>query len=252
MKFHASLPRTLYNIPLVVFLVTLAGCESAPRVAPVSDPFAVTTHPRWSVGDTYVYRYLDGYRNNPPGQVSFEISSIENNHVVLNVTPTVAREGVVRTELHTRDGGRLRIPIDSHAQPVEYVFAQPYPAYLFPLAPGKSWSVRVKASDESKRERNVLVQGKVMGAERIKVPAGEFDVIKVRRYTYPADADHRPATRIQEIEWYAPSLGRAVRMERQGEWIEPASACSDPIACDGTRHGEWHVYELESIRTSAP
>ncbi len=35
----------------------------------------------------------------------------------------------------------------NHDQPVEYEFAQPYPAYDFPLDVGKTWSLRVNATN---------------------------------------------------------------------------------------------------------
>jgi hypothetical protein len=222
----------------------LAGCQSAPSLPLAGDPFAIVAAPSPAVGDTYVYRYADGYGHKPPGQVIYRVEAVDNDRAVVAVAPDLRREGVARTEVYARDGNWLRHPIISHDQPVDYEFATAYPAYAFPLAPGKSWSLRVRATGTE--PRSVRVDGKVLGAERIRVPAGEFDTIKIRRTVYAGDTDYRTETRISEIDWFAPSLGRPVRTERQAQWREYRSACPHFPGCDPVQRGEWHVYELVS------
>ncbi|MNC86813.1 hypothetical protein D3C83_24940 [compost metagenome] len=127
--------------------------------------------------------------------------------------------------------------------PVEYVFATAYPAYVFPLEPGKSWSVRVKATVPSLDEhRSVRVDAWVIGRERIRVPAGEFDTVKIRRAVYPGDSRFAlMETQIFEFDWYAPALGRAVRTERRSNWLD-LSQCGKDGMCEF--RGDWSIYEL--------
>ena len=81
-----------------------------------------------------------------------------------------------------------------------------------------------------------------MGNERISVPAGEFDTIKVRRFVYPGDTYFtQTETRITEVDWYAPALGRPVRTERKSEWLD-VSQCTEQDGCDF--RGNWDVIEL--------
>jgi len=94
----------------------------------------------------------------------------------------------------------------------------------------------------------VRVDGKVLGNERIRVPAGEFDTIKVRRFVYVGDWDgFRLETNIMETEWYAPVLGRPVRSESKSEYIDNSQCRRN--GCPPIR-GDWNVYELMS-HTSA-
>ncbi len=199
-----------------------------------------------AAGDTYVYQVVNAYNREVLGKVQHQVSTTDAGRVTVSVSPDAAAAGAERTEVYTNDGNWLRAPVESHGVPVEYEFAAPYPAYAFPLDPGKTWSVRVSASVPSLgARRSVRVDGRVLGAERVRVPAGEFDAIKVMRFVYPGDEgrNHASETRITETEWYAPALGRPVRTERKSEWINP-SECSQHGGCDF--RGSWEVIELVS------
>ena len=157
-----------------------------------------------------------------------------------------------RTEVYTPDGNWLRHPLINHDQPVEYDFAQPYPAYMFPLDTGKSWSLRVNAVNSVTGKRaSVRVDGEVLGTERITVPAGAFDTIKVRRRTYAGDSEGaRNETNIVETEWYAPALGRAVRTDRNSSYMDQ-SRCSDEMSSCSPVRGDWHILELVEAGSAA-
>ena len=159
--------------------------------------------------------------------------------------------GRQHTEVYTPEGNWLRHPLINHDQPVEYEFAQPYPAYVFPLDTGKSWSLRVYAtSPASDRRNSVRVDGEVLGTERISVPAGAYDTIKVRRRIYAGDfVGERSETNITEPDWYAAAPGRAVRSESKSGYMDPARCSDEMSACRAVR-GDWHVFEL--IEVGAP
>ena len=192
-------------------------------------------------GDTYVYRFSNGYSNEARGQISHRIEKVDADRMVVSVTADNPSAGIARTEIYTNEGDWLRHPITNHDQPVEYEFAPAYPAYPFPLEPGKSWSVRVNATNPATGRRNsVRVDGTVLGAERIRVPAGEFDTIKIRRLVYAGDWDYfRRETNITEIDWYAPALGRVVRTESKSEYLDLTRT-----RCCVRVPGDWNVYEL--------
>jgi hypothetical protein len=199
-------------------------------------------------GEKYVYRIVNGYNNEVRGQLYYQVGKVDPNAYIVSVTPDSPWGGVDRTEIYTTDGNWWRRPLASHGQNVEYVFKSAYPAYVFPLEQSKSWSVRVNAMvPGDARTRSVRVDGTVLGRERIRVPAGEFDTFKVRRLVYAGDADARYAeTKIIEFDWYAPALGRSVRTDTKSEYI-------DSWSCGGGRRGgggsclyrgEWEVFEL--------
>lgn len=202
-----------------------------------------------AVGDAYTYRFVNGYSKEPRGQVLLRVTSAEPAGVTYSVMPDNAMAGWQHTVVLTPEGNGLRLLIDSHGEKVEYAFATAYPAYVFPLDAGKTWSLRVKAAvaDDS-RGRSVRVDGKVLGTERIRVPAGEFDTIKVRRYVYPGDqAFMLSETHITETDWYAPALGRAVRTERRSRYVDQ-NLCGLFPPCEA--HGDWDIYELVEVRAA--
>lgn len=243
-------PPHQFRLGAIGVLLLLAGCQVAPSLPLAGNPFAPTERPRLEIGDIYIYRFSDGYGNLQGGKVSYRVDRIDADRVVMSVAPDVGREGVARTEIYTGDGNWLRHPLNSHDERVDYEFAPAFPAYVFPLEPGKSWVMRVKATNAAAGSRSIRVQGKVLRAERIRVPAGEFDTIKIRRYIYAGDMDYRGETYIIQTDWYAPELGRAVRSESQSEWRR-YRRCEDFLFCDPTAAGDWDVYQLVSLPSRA-
>lgn len=202
-------------------------------------------------GDVYVYRLVNGYNKEVVGQLRYQVSKVERGNVTFSVTPDNPSAGVERTEIFTKEGNWLRHLLENHGQKVEYEFAAAYPAYVFPLEPGKSWSLRVSATvPTTGQRRSVRVDGRVIGNERIRVPAGEFDTVKIRRLVYPGDADYYlPETHIIEFDWYAPALGRTVRTERKSDYLD-LTRCHEESSC--VYHGDWDVFELVDIRALKP
>ncbi len=205
-------------------------------VAPAS--FAATP----SAGDTYTYRLINGYNRETTGQIRYEFTAASTAQgQVVSVTTDNNLIGPDRTELYTSDGQWLRRTLDSHGVNVEYEFSPALPA----MSGGNAWSTRVNAKVPSENaSRSVRIDGEVLGNERIRVPAGEFDTIKIRRIIYSGDREHmRGETRIVELDWYAPTLGRTVRSETRSSWR--VSSCGRGM-CD--HQGNWNVLEL----TEAP
>ena len=196
-----------------------------------------------AVGDAYSYQLVNGYNKEVRGKVRYQVDRVDADRFTVSVTPDNAEAGWAHSVTYTSEGNWLHNLVESHGVPVEYVFATAYPAYVFPLVPGKSWSVRVNATVPATGERrSVRVDAWVIGNERIRVPAGEFDTIKIRRAVYPGDSRFSlMETQIFEFDWYAPALGRAVRTERRSNWLD-LSHCGKDGMCDF--RGDWNIYEL--------
>jgi hypothetical protein len=204
-----------------------------------------------SVGDIYTYRLVNGYNGQVRGHLENRVDKIDASGITVTVTPDSPHAGSGVTKLFTKEGNWLRHPVESHGVKVMYKFASAYPAYVYPLEPGQSWSVRVKASVAGEtKTRSVRIDGKVLQTERIRVPAGEFDTVKIRRLVYSGDPNYdQMETQIIEYEWYAPALKRAVRLERRSEWKDPGR-CGVATGCDF--YGDWDVLELVETRVAKP
>ena len=220
------------------------ACVASGLVACAAAALAVTGHAAApAMGDTYVYSVVNKYSKEALGQLRFRVEKVEAESVTVSVTPSAPSAGAARTHVYAKGGNWLRHPMESHGKPVEYVFTSPYPAYVLPLEKGKSWSQRVQARVEgSQRGRSVRVDGRVLGNERVRVPAGEFDTIVIRRLVYTGDAENfMTETQVMETEWYAPELGRPVRFERNSGWLD-TSQCGRGRGCDFK--GDWNMIEL--------
>ena len=65
---------------------------------------------------------------------------------------------------------------------------------------------------------------------------------------YAGDIDFpNTETTIVETEWYAPSLGRSVRMITKSGWYNNSRRGGNKDT-----YGDWDIYELVSVSASAP
>ncbi len=201
--------------------------------------------------DTYGYRISNGYNSEVRGKISYHVAKSEADRVEVAVTTDTPSAGSARTEIYTRNGNWLRHPLASHDQLREYEFTKPLPVYVPPADADGSWSVRINAIEPATGRRDsVRVDGKVLGNERVTVPAGTFDTIKIKRWTYVGDWDgFLRETRIEETDWYAPALGRPVKTDSKSSW-QDTSRCTRG-GCPWFR-GDWNIIELAEIGAAKP
>ena len=204
-----------------------------------------------ATGDAYVYRVLNGYNSEPRGKVEYRVQKTEADRVELAVTTDTPSDGVARTEIAAKDGNWLRRALASHDQLRDFAFTSPLPVYTRPSPETGAWSTRVDAVDPATGQRSsVRVDGEVLGNERVTVPAGTFDTIKIKRNTYLGDFDtFRRETKVEDVDWYAPALGRPVRSESKSSW-QDYSRCTRG-GCPWFR-GDWNISELVEIRAAKP
>ncbi len=204
-----------------------------------------------ATGDAFIYRISNGYNSELRGNISYRIANAEADRVEMTVTTDTPGTGGARTEIYTRDGNWLRHPLASHDRLRELEFRTPLPVYAPAGDSSGSWSARVDAIEPATGQRSsVRVDGEVVGKERITVPAGTFDTIKIVRRTYAGDWDgFLRETRILDVEWYAPALGRPAKSETQSEW-QDTSRCGRG-GCPWFR-GDWNVFELAAITPAQP
>ena len=204
-----------------------------------------------ATGDAYVYRVSNGYNNEVRGTISYRVEKVAADRIDVAVTTDTPSAGVARTESYTKDGNWLRHALVNHDQLHDYEFPQALQVYALPGDTDGSWSVRVDAVDPATGRRNsVRVDGEVLGSERISVPAGTFDTIKIRRRMYAGDWDgFMRETRTLEIDWYAPALGRAVKSDSKSEW-QDLSRCGRN-GCPWFR-SDWNIFELAEINAAKP
>jgi hypothetical protein len=224
----------------VIFTLVAAAAIAAASLRPAMAAQA-------AAGDTFVYRVVDGYSSEPRGQISYRVDSADAGRVVMSVFTERSGSKLAATEIYTPDGNWLRHPVVNRDRGVDYEFSQAYPNYDMPLDNGKQWSGRVNAVNPATGLlRSVRVDAEVIGTERVRVPAGEFDTIKIRRTVYAGDGEYRLGeTTIFETDWFAPALGRSVRVARKSGYIDTSRGRENRAV-----RGDWDIYELVSAPTA--
>lgn len=198
-------------LPALLDTVALLAACATPGTGPASVGL-----PALRAGDAWAYNRLNGYNGELEAVVKYEVAEVKGGTVQVRVFKNGKLAGS-RTYASGWNPLRGKLPDGTRVG-----FEPPYPAFPFPLVLGKSWkqSIVALAPAAGKRTR-ITVYGWVRGWERVKVPAGEFDALKVRRQAYLDDADWwRTATEIEETAWYAPGVGRFIKHEERSHYRE--------------------------------
>lgn len=240
----------------VLFLAAtlLAACASPlPQTPPAGTP-AILTAPEIRIGDTWTYRVRDGYTGLERGTQSHRVTDASPGRISVAVSGAGRRD---ETHVYDREWNWLRHPA-TNLQSFDYSPA--YAALAFPLAAGKRWHARAMATDPADGRRfPVWIDGAALGWERVKVPAGEFDALKIERIVYLEYWEYtvRGRSVIREYEWYAPAAKQAVKREASSQYL---SYLADGRSVSGFMHvkdkdggggpryvpDDWLIYELAS------
>ena len=142
----------------------LAGCASPPEVPPPPGAAQVPP-PAVKQGDYWEYAVRDAYTGLPRGVYRYTVSSADAQRIVVDVTRDGER---VDTHLYTPEWGGLEHPLRNLQR---FRFTPPYPAYAFPLYPGRSWHSVVSSTDPvTQRSYRTHVYANVGGWRRIRCP----------------------------------------------------------------------------------
>jgi len=243
--------RVNHFVAAAVAIVS-AACAPIPIGTPLSSN-ATATSPVLAVGDNWTYRVRDAYTGIERGTERYTVDQTSGGHVVLTVAPASGGE---QTHVYDSQLNWLKRPATNLQ---EFSYSPAYPAYNFPLTPGKTWQTRLSATDPADgKSYPVRVDGRVVGWERVKVPAGEFDTLKIQRVVYFGYwvGAVRGNSQIIEYEWYAPAVKQSVRREAQSQYRNVLGAINtgfvrvdvDDGSDDGPRYidEDWLVSELMS------
>jgi hypothetical protein len=224
----------------------LAACATTVE-APVPPPAGVATVPAPAIkpGAFWEYAVRDGYSGLPRGLYRYTVSRVDPDRVVVDLTRDGQR---VDTHLYTPEWNGLEHPLRNVQR---FRYSPAFPAYSFPLFPGQSWRRVVSSTSvETGRSYRTHVHASVGGWRRIRVPAGEFDALEIRRRIYAGNGEFFTLQEeIDEVDWYAPSIGQVVASEGNSSHIDTSRSGGGrgrPLRV----RGDWLVAEL--VRHSAP
>jgi len=230
----------------VVALLIAACATPLPQTPPAGMPAQVAATPvTVAVGDVWRYTANDGYTGLPQPDFTYRVTAVQNNAITVE-----AQHGnQAWAERYARDWNWLEHPMTNLQN---FRYEPPYPALPFPLYAGKTWHSYINATDPATgRVNRVRIDGKVLGWERVTVPAGQYDTLKIERYVYAGNAAFfRGEERIREYDWYAPQAGFVVRHEGLSEYVDTSKSCR--FADCMLIKNDWTVMQLASHRKAAP
>ena len=142
---------------------------------------------------------------------SRQVIDVNAQRIVCEVASTDPAFAAGRAE-YTREWNLLSrpaaaVPGDAPDPENRWRWAPHYPQFRFPLAPGRRWAGTATVENRATDTRNVhTFEARVLGAARITVPAGIFDVLPVHFESSVASDDGQAqlAWRNVEVLHYAP------------------------------------------------
>lgn len=204
--------------------------------------FAQVNAPTLTPGQSWTYREINRF------------NGLQRDTVVREVTS--AAEGQIRILTRNAEGKQIDdARFERAGYLVEGVLNERARGTLmpaleidpFPLAEGRKWSQTVTRNDPDWRDRRaVRVDGKVLGWETVKVPAGEFKALKIERRMWLGDRDpFRNETWRTETEWYVPELNGPAKLEVR-EWYREYQRVFGSFL-----PGDWYTWELVSYQKAS-
>lgn len=184
-----------------VFVLSTTGLAMAEPIAPA---------PSVSVGDSWTYQYTDVWKHLPGNVNRLEVTAVDATGIAVDIkraaTGAVISHQRFSNEMNPVDRGKMH-------------FSPYYPRYAFPLVPGKAWTVDATGENSAAGKRwRYQFKGKALGREKVTVPAGEFDTIKIEviGYYQGEEAGGRGGSgQSKEVIWFAPSVNNFVKLEYQ-------------------------------------
>ena len=166
--------------------------------------------PTVMVGDSYTFEVENTSDTKLSYVATREVTAIDGNR--MTIVTTNAKSGRKRTTYYDRTWGYL----GSGTGDNDGVSFSPALKYLdFPLSVGKKWTMQSTETDKKTgHQRQHTINGTVEGWEKVQVPAGEFEALKIVLKTEVKDGDKvSPGT---DVSWYVPALWRSVKSELTG------------------------------------
>lgn len=177
------------------------GLPVPPQLARPPSPNSAGSYPfrpTWTVGDEYVYQYLDLYSGVAQRTLKLIVKRVdlENDRVELADGSLFDLAGNV-----LRGGGR------EYDVPIQLTPAE--------LQVGRKWTVRFEQTGRWPGSGEYVFR--VLRREPVKVPAGEFDAFKIEGdgWFNPRQGEVQTRSpRIRHTRWVVPGLNLEVRRER--------------------------------------
>jgi hypothetical protein len=207
--------RQLRLLVVALGLLLIGGCATTSGT-----PGPAATAPTYQVGDRWVYRVQDGFRQKLIWEETHQVTAASPQGITVQVTAKGASIDDQRTETWSAPGVvQTGAVFDNETRR----FEPPLIRYKYPLTVGERWSQRMR--DLNNKDPGpyggISRTVNVGGYEKVTVPAGTFDAIRLQVYMRLDDETFwRWPTDCTYTLWYSPALGVTVREEKSAYYSE--------------------------------
>lgn len=193
----------LRMLSAVMALLVLSIFAAVPASAQSPD---MAERPSIKVGDTWSYQTVDAWTNLVQEKYKLEVSDISDKEIQL--VRSSEKSGAAVKITATLDMNMLN-SVNSVGEAIQY--SPNEGSYTFPLVIGKKWEHKMDYAT-SNRSGSTTLDSKAVGWEKVKVPAGEFNALKiVREGSYRSTRTPSGYTKI--VIWYVPSIKGMVKRQ---------------------------------------
>ena len=192
--------------------VVVGGTAGPPAQAPV-----------YRVGDRWIYSARDGFRAPVIWDETHEVTAMDAQGITVRVTQKGPTVDNVRTEQWLAPG---IVSVGALFDNETRRFDPPMTRYQFPLTGSDRWNQRLDNFNETTQQAGQITRFvQVGGWEKVQVPAGEFDAIRLRAIMRLDDETFwRFATECNYEIWWAPAVGAAVREVKIATYLDRSDA----------------------------
>ena len=197
--------------------VAVGGTAGPPAPAPVI-----------RVGDRWVYSARDGFRAPVTWDETHEVIAVDAKGITVRVTQKGPTVDNTRTEQWLSPG---IVSVGALFDNETRQFKTPLTRFQFPLTGGDRWNQRIDNFNEATQQSGQISRfAQVGGWEKVQLPAGEFDAIRMRVIMRLDDETFwRFATECNYQIWWSPAAGAAVREAKTAQYIDRGDT-REPVA----------------------
>jgi hypothetical protein len=163
-----------------------------------AQPLQTADRPTLKVGDTFKSEVASNYTGQKQLPDITTVTAVNADTIEFTTNDAKA--------LSTLDLNAIELATSTFAGDVKF--------FSFPLTVGKKWDFKYSFVNKvtGVRGRQQL-EAHVVGVEKIKVPAGEFEAFKIEYKGFWNNDTSGRNGRLLQTTWYAPSVKRSVRVD---------------------------------------
>ena len=186
--------------------VAMPPAPASPLPVPAAGPRQAAP-PILRVGDRWVTDVVDHQDARLNYRSERIVQSIDGGRVVTSVR--TLKSNYTRTVEYDTHWSLLAARLPNGATTT---FAPALPYLQFPMSPGQRWQARVVETKADGTQRVHEVRAIVEGWDRVTVPAGQFDALRIV-LTDDASEGGVLVSQGQDVSWYVPEVRRSVKSE---------------------------------------